>query len=97
MSEAFSASIARIPDSQLLLDEAMRERDTLAPAPDHGWLEQVEAFGIRAFDEIRKVAEQGLEQVESDLLVALAIKLLKLARAHDPDAFSKAALAQHDE
>ncbi len=81
------------PETQL--DEAMREKesmasDTLVPPPDHGWLEQFEAFGVKAFQELEAVALQGLVTAETDLLISLAVKLLNVARSHDPDAFEKA-------
>lgn len=60
-------------------------RDTLVPPPNHGWLEQFEAFGVAAFERLEMTAAQGLVSAESDLLVELAIKLVKLAELHEPD------------
>lgn len=71
------------------LDSAMREKDTLLSPPDHGWLEQFEMFGIRAFTELEKVAIQGLEEAESEILIALAFKLAVLADNHQPGAIGK--------
>ncbi len=65
------------------------------PVPDHGWLEQFSAFGLEAWKELEGVASQGLVAAETDLLIALAVKLLKLAKVHDPDAFHKAAAEEN--
>ena|SRR6478735_6011653 len=76
----------------LLLDDAMRERESLTEAPppsDHGWLEQFEAFRGKAFDDLAAVAKQGLVEVESDMLLMLAVKLVQLAHVHDAEALSK--------
>lgn len=59
------------------------------PPPDHGWLEQFQAFGLEAWKELEGVASQGLVAAETDLLIALAVKLLKLAEVHDPKAVEK--------
>lgn len=59
------------------------------PPSNHGWLEQIEAFGVEAFQRLEEVATQGLLEIESDLLVNLSAKLLRLAYKHDPKALSK--------
>lgn len=101
LNSAVKEDLSHPSDKETQLDSAMREKDsltsdTLVPPPDHGWLEQFEAFGLKAFNELEAVAIQGLVATETDLLISLAVKLLKLARVHDPDAFYKASLEQHD-
>ncbi len=85
------ANLVRTDKSQL--DEAMLEREsleTIAPVcSEHGWLEQFECFGGKAFDELKKVALQGLNDLETELLLALAIKLVSLAQEQDPHAIEK--------
>jgi hypothetical protein len=78
------------------LNDAMLEKDslaateTLAPPPsDHGWLEQFKAFGGEAFAELEKVAAQGLLELESDMLVQLSAKLIRIAHTHDASALDK--------
>lgn len=80
--------------SETQLDEAMREKEsmasaTLVPPPDHGWLEQFEAFGVKAFGELERVALLGLTEVESEFLIQLSVKLIRLARNLDPQALNK--------
>ena len=91
------STLTEEPNQEAILDSAMREkdslaadeRDTIAPAAEHGWLEQFEAFGAKAWAELEAVAGQGLQAEESVLLVTLAVKLVKLALVHDPEALDK--------
>lgn len=62
----------------------------------HGWLEQFQAFGHAAWAELESVAGQGLQEAESDILIALAVKLINLAKEHDPAAESKFLTSLHN-
>jgi hypothetical protein len=73
-------------------------RDTVPPAAmHHGWLEQFEAFGAEAFGRLEQVALQGLTVIESELLIELSVKLMKIAKSHDSHAGSKLIVKLTDE
>lgn len=78
--------------------EHLGEEDSLTsePAASHGWLEQFQAFGHAAWAELESVAGQGLQEAESDILIALAVKLINLAKEHDPAAESKFLTSLHN-
>jgi hypothetical protein len=71
------------PTDEVNQDE---HKDTLPPTASHGWLDQFSAFSAEAFEELKKVASQGLVEAETDLLIYLAVKLVKLAEEHNPEA-----------
>jgi len=71
--------------------ENQEHADTVPPPPadHHGWLEQFDLTKADAIAEIEKVAAGGLEVAEVDVLLYLAVKLTKIAEAHDPEAKAK--------
>ena len=84
-------------NSSGLLDEAMREKDTLPPTANGNptWLDQFELFGMSALADLKSVAEQGLQEAEVDVLIYAAAQLLKAALAHEPKALERAEALVH--
>jgi hypothetical protein len=78
-----------LEEAMLDLEKLEGPSDTLVPPANHGWLEQFEAFSLPAFQKLEEVAIQGLVEAESDLLLALAVKLVNLASTQDPKAIDK--------
>jgi len=65
------------------LDEA-HPTEPPPPITNHGWLDQFQAFSSEAFEEMKKVASEGLQEFEARVLAELAVKLVTLAEEHYP-------------